>query len=71
MADQFYTHRLRRLLEDTVIASGITVMLSDESSQVKLKEHISAIQILAKSVNVDVTDQTQDGVTLLRFRRRK
>lgn len=70
MADNFYTHRLTKLLEDFVIAAGMTVHISDEASSVKLKEHLSAIKAVADSVGVESSHRSEDGVTVVRLKRK-
>lgn len=70
MADILYTHRIAKLVEEFVIGAGLSVHVSDENTTAKLQTAMPAIRQIAASLNVDVTDRTEGGATLVTFRRK-
>jgi hypothetical protein len=71
MSDILYAHRISKLIEEFVIGAGLTVHVSDEKSTAKLKPLMPAIKQIAQSLNVELSDSTESGATLISFRRKQ
>jgi hypothetical protein len=70
MSNTFYTHRLTKLIEEFVLGAGMTVHISDESSTVKLKDHVTAMKTVAEASGANFSHRTDDGVTIARLARK-
>jgi hypothetical protein len=70
MADILYTHRIAKLIEEFVVGAGLSVHVSDENTSAKLPPLLPTIRQIAQSLNVEMTDRTEGGATLISFRRK-
>ena len=71
MVNQFYVHRLSKLLDELVITAGLTVSISDQGVEPPLQQsQIDATKSLAEALGVEMFHKQTDGVNILSFRRR-
>lgn len=64
-----YSHRLRSVLQHTVIDLGLTLSIDDEAAQISLADHKDTIIKTAAMMQVEVNFQRTDSATTATFYR--
>ncbi|MEL7048071.1 MAG: hypothetical protein AAFO75_03765 [Pseudomonadota bacterium] len=67
MAGVFYAHRLLKMLDELVIAAGMTVSLSDAGTDINLAQQYEMIAANVKAKGINVTLHTVEGANVLTF----
>lgn len=62
MAQTLYSHRLKALLQQTVVELGLTLTLSDATADLQLADHEAMIAELARSLKLKA-EMLNDGRT--------
>jgi hypothetical protein len=70
MSRILYAHRLSKLLDETVIDLGLTVVLSDHNAQIDLAKNVDIIKMAIGSMDIDMKVQTTPEHTVVQFTRR-
>lgn len=65
-----YSHRLKALLQQTVVENGLTMTLSDSAAEVSLASHERMISEVAQSIHVKVEVIKQGNSTSVVFTRK-
>jgi hypothetical protein len=67
MSGVLYTHRLSKLLDETVRELGLTVTLSDQTSTVKLAKSIEHLKMITAQLGIEMKIQPGVDFTSIQF----
>lgn len=65
-----YSHRLKTIIQHTVVDLGVQLTITDENASISLRENEAVLQEVAALMRVALTTGERDGVFVATFARR-
>ncbi len=69
MPPMMYSHRLKTVLQHTVRELGLTLSITDESTELSLAEHEPMIRETAQLLGIQIQIEKSDNATFITFYR--
>jgi hypothetical protein len=67
MSRVLYVHRISKMLEELVRDLGMTVVLSDRTTQINLGVYADTLVGIANDLGIKASKRTDDGKTTIEF----